>query len=215
MSEFNKYATELNELATGIFENYNKALEAYNEAVEAVKAPKPVTMYDGYSATAAAAEKAKRAAEDAKLKSNLATAEVNLHEAEKALHNGNRDITAIRDALSKSLNNKYSAKSEDVDNSVLTLLESDIMSAEEYVKLFNKAVQAENFTTARLIAAKAEKKKDENPVFAVIANKGKNLNGSQYLDTFDNLSEIYLRCSNTPSMIGYWEQLTKRMIDEF
>jgi hypothetical protein len=215
MSEFNHYARELNELATDNFENYNKALIAYNEAAEAVKAPKRVTMYDGFSATAAAAEKAQEAAREAKLKAELATAEMKLHEAEEKLQSGNRDITAIRDALTKSINSKYSAKSEDVDSNVISLLDSDIMSVDEFVQLFNKAVQAENYTTARLIAAKAEKKREENPAFALIASKGKALNGSQYLELFDNLSEVYLRCSNTPSMIGYWEQLTKRMIDEF
>ena len=205
MSDFKKYACELNELANELFDNYNKAKAEYDRAEELHrKHPERGGMVE-----------ATKAAEIAEAKAKYLSAQSELKEAETRLIHGNDSIISIRAALEKSIKSAYSANPEDVDNNVITLINSGILSDDEYIDLFNKAVNNGNTTTARLIAAKADENKNNRPLLGLIAEKGRSLNGSRELSKFDDLSEIYYRCSHNTAMIPYWEELTANMIDAF
>lgn len=126
---------------------------------------------------------------------------------------------SMRTELEKAISDKFAARPSDVDNDVLTLLNSSILTPSEYVRLFN---DASNPTMKRLIAHSAgeaaEKLKDDREAASVlrnVANAGVRYSGSQFLAAFDGLRDILRRTIRNPAMSKNYGDLAAPFLEVF
>lgn len=216
MSRFNKYARRLDEEAKKAFEEYRKAEREYHEAEKKVNSyPKGldgvVPQYQAEHARAQADFFEKR-------------------DAYKAAHSkfkgGSKVLSDIRSELEEAVNSVYAADPEKMDANTLELIRSGILNADEYTKLLEKAQSTENYTMCRLIgryaadaaAARADKFGNNDPEarqLRAVAAEGNTSNGSEYLDAFDSLANVFDRCTNNTALIDSWDSIVSEAIEEF
>lgn len=127
-----------------------------------------------------------------------------------------REVNKIRGELTAAVKVEYTARPGDVDRDTLTLMESGILTADEFENLMQLAT---NPTMKRLIAASAAKAAKTEPDetaaarLRCLAEAGKNLDGSETIELFDGVAETLQRSVDNPHMIPYWAELVEPMIE--
>ena len=211
MSKFNNYAKKLNEIANGTFEEYRRAEAAVKSAE---------SRYNAYP---------RRNGADPAYMAKSARAEADLAEARNAFDqmrrhlfdDKRREIAAVRAELEKAVFDAFAADPKSVDGNTLALMNSGIMTADEYSRLIDSAIASGNFTMTRLLAKSAadmaEKVNDSDVArsYRLVSHKGKGMDGREYLQAFDFLSDTFNRCERNFALAGKWDELTSPVVESF
>ena len=214
MSKFNSYGRKVDEIAKAAFEEYRKAEAAFKKAEEQrSKYPQRGGMVD-----------AQYAAKSARAQADYLEAKEAFTAAKRTFESHKSEIAALRKELVSELNDHYAADPAKLDSNTLELMKAGILKPNEYSKLMSKAQSEGNYTMARMIAKYAgdaaadmgkrygenDEKARELRAISYTANQN---NGSDTLQAFDLLSEVYTRSVNNPAMIDAWGQLTADAVE--
>ena len=212
MSKFNDYAKKMNEIANGTFEEYRRAEAAVKSAE---------SRYNAYP---------RRNGADPAYMAKSARAEADLAEARNAFDqmrrhlfdDKRREIAAVRAELEKTVFDAFAADPKAVDSNTLALMNSGIMTADEYSRLIDSAIASGNYTMTRLLAKSAadmaEKTTGDADVsrsYRLASHKGKGANGHEYLEAFDFLASTFNRCERNIALAGKWDELTAEVVESF
>lgn len=211
MSRFNSYAKRMNEIA-------NAAFAEYREKEAAVK-----------SAESRCNAFPRRNGADSSYLAKSARAEADLCEARNAFDqmrrhlfdDKRREIAAVRAELENALGDEYAADPSKVDMNTLALMNSGILTAAEYNRLIDASTAAGNHTMVRLLAQsakdRADKVNDSDTAreYRLVAQKGKGMDGRQYLEAFDYMGDVFNRCERNFSLAGKWDELTADVVESF
>ena len=211
MSRFNDYAKKLNEIANATFEEYRRAEAAVKSAESRYKAyPRRNGADPSYLAKSARAE------------ADFAEARNAFEQVRRHLFDDKRrEINAIRAELVTALGNEYAADPKAVDMNTLALMNSGILTAAEYNRLIDASTAAGNHTMVRLLAQsakdRADKVNDSDTAreYRLVAQKGKGMDGRQYLEAFDYMGDVFNRCERNFSLAGKWDELTSPVVESF
>lgn len=202
MSKYNKYYKEVDTLAKEHFKAIEKAEQKAKDAEEA---------YNFFKRENGSGEgfpmiKAKFLS----LEADYTTAKEELKNTMQEFAEGVTKVDAIGEELAEEIRNDYGVKPEDVDQNTLELLKSGIVTAEEYVRMFN---QANNPTMKRLIARYAEENATEEtrPTMQILKKLVEN--GDEYINNFSVLRDAFIRTTGNTAMIPYWEDLTAEIVN--
>lgn len=212
MSKFNGYARKVNEIANATFEEYRRAEAAVKSAE---------SRYNAYP---------RRNGADPAYMAKSARAEADLAEARNAFDqmrrhlfdDKRREIAAVRAELEKAVFDAFAADPKSVDSNTLALMNSGIMTANEYSRLIDSAIASGNYTMTRLLAKSAadmaERTKGDADVsrsYRLVSHKGKGMNGSEYMEAFDCLCRTFDRCERNFALSTKWNELTSPIMDSF
>ena len=211
MSKFNNYAKKLNEIANGAFEEYRRAEAAVKSAE---------SRYNAYP---------RRNGADPAYMAKSARAEADLAEARNAFDqmrrhlfdDKRREIAAVRVELEKAVFDAFAADPKSVDGNTLALMNSGIMTADEYSRLIDSAIASGNYTMTRLLAQSAanmaEKVTDSDVArsYRLVSHRGKGMDGREYLQAFDFLTDTFNRCERNFALSTKWDELTSPVVDSF
>ena len=211
MGKFNNYAQRMNEIA-------NAAFAEYREKEAAVKSAE--SRYNAYP---------RRNGADPAYMAKSARAEADLAEARNAFDqmrrhlfdDKRREIAAVRAELEKAVFDAFAADPKSVDNNTLALMNSGIMTADEYSRLIDSAMASGNYTMTRLLAKSAadmaEKVTDSDVArsYRLVSHKGKGMDGREYLQAFDFLADTFNRCERNFALSTKWDELTSPVVDSF
>ena len=211
MSRFNSYAKRMNEIA-------NAAFAEYREKEAAVKSAE--SRYNAYP---------RRNGADPAYMAKSARAEADLAEARNAFDqmrrhlfdDKRREIAAVRAELEKAVFDTFAADPKSVDGNTLALMNSGIMTADEYSRLIDSAIASGNFTMTRLLAKSAadmaEKVTDSDVArsYRLVSHKGKGMDGREYLQAFDFLTDTFNRCERNFALSTKWDELTSPVVESF
>ena len=211
MSRFNNYAKKLNEIANGTFEEYRRAEAAVKSAESRHNAyPRRNGADPAYMAKSARAE------------ADLAEARNAFDQMRRHLFDDKRrEIAAVRAELEKAVFDAFAADPKSVDGNTLALMNSGIMTADEYSRLIDSAIASGNFTMTRLLAKSAadmaEKVTDSDVArsYRLVSHKGKGMDGREYLQAFDFLTDTFNRCERNFALSTKWDELTSPVVDSF
>lgn len=211
MSKFNNYAKKLNEIANGTFEEYRRAEAAVKSAESRHNAyPRRNNADPAYMAKSARAE------------ADLAEARNAFDQMRRHLFDDKRrEIAAVRAELEKAVFDAFAADPKSVDGNTLALMNSGIMTADEYSRLIDSAIASGNFTMTRLLAKSAadmaEKVTDSDVArsYRLVSHKGKGMDGREYLQAFDFLADTFNRCERNFALSTKWDELTSPVVDSF
>jgi len=211
MSRFNNYAKKLNEIANATFTEYREKSDAVKSAE---------SRYNAYP---------RRSGADPAYMAKSARAEADLAEARNAFDqmrrhlfdDKRREIAAVRVELEKAVFDAFAADPKSVDANTLALMNSGIMTADEYSRLIDSAIASGNFTMTRLLAKSAadmaEKVTDSDVArsYRLVSHKGKGMDGREYLQAFDFLTDTFNRCERNFALSTKWDELTSPVVDSF
>lgn len=130
-------------------------------------------------------------------------------------------IKALRERLENALATHFLPNPAAVDGNLMAIVDSGVMSADEYARLFEQMVKNDNPTMARLIGAAAREaaENEKDPVkrsrLAAVAEAGKQCSADAYLKKFDTLVEMFTVCSRSGSMASSWDTYAGKHIDNF
>ena len=106
-----------------------------------------------------------------------------------------------------------------MDMAAIALMDSGIMKPHEYAKLMDEAVRSGNFTMQRLIAAKAGEMADKAKTdeaargYNAVFLRGRNVDGSEYVQAFDTVVYLFDRCLKNPGLYAKWDELVQPVRD--
>ena len=211
MSRFNNYAKKLNEIANATFTEYREKSDAVKSAESRYNAyPRRNGADPAYMAKSARAE------------ADLAEARNAFDQMRRHLFAGKRrEIAAVRVELGKAVFDAFAADPKSVDANTLALMNSGIMTADEYSRLIDSAIASGNFTMTRLLAKSAadmaEKVTDSDVArsYRLVSHKGKGMDGREYLQAFDFLTDTFNRCERNFALSTKWDELTSPVVDSF
>lgn len=216
MSKFNKYAKQADEIA-------KESFKAYKEAAEALK--KAEDQQRTYPERAGIVT-AEYAAKSARAKADYLTAKENMKAAQRNMESVYRQIQQIKRDLAADLDSSFAADPAQIDPAVMDLLKSGILKPAEYERLYNSAASADNHTMMRIIGkyakdvADAENAKhvlsaQDAATLRVLAANSRNITGSEYLDSYHAIEDVYDRCTRNPGMIDHWDELLSEIVTDF
>ena len=197
----------------------NAAFAEYREKEAAVKSAE--SRYKAYP---------RRNGADPAYMAKSARAEADLAEARNAFDqmrrnqfdDKRREIAAVRAELEKAVFDAFAADPKSVDANTLALMNSGIMTADEYSRLIDSAIASDNYTMTRLLAQSAadmaEKTTGDADVsrsYRLASHKGKGANGHEYMEAFDFLASTFNRCERNFALTGKWDELTSPVVDSF
>ena len=211
MGKFNNYAQRMNEIA-------HAAFAEYREKEAAVKSAE--SRYNAYP---------RRNGADPAYMAKSARAEADLAEARNAFDqmrrhlfdDKRREIAAVRAELEKTVFDAFAADPKAVDTNTLALMNSGIMTADEYSRLIDSAIASGNYTMTRLLAQSAanmaEKVTDSDVArsYRLVSHKGKGMDGREYLQAFDFLADTFNRCERNFALTTKWDELTSPVVESF
>ena len=216
MSKFNSYVRKVDELARKAFKEYNEAADKLKRA-EAQSREYP--QRSGLVNT------------DYQVKSTRAHADYleakeQMDRAKRNMDSYNDNVAIIRKELAATLTDAFAADPSQIDTNVLTLLQSGILTADEYGRLMDVAAKADNHTMMRVIARFARTAADEvakeygqGDVTAkqlrTVAHRGSTDLATSKLQEFDALADIFRRTMRNTAMIGSWDQLAGPIVEGF
>lgn len=211
MSKFNNYARKMNEIANATFEEYRRAEAAVKSAESRHNAyPRRNNADPAYMAKSARAE------------ADLAEARNAFDQMRRHLFDDKRrEIAAVRAELEKAVFDAFAADPKSVDSNTLALMNSGIMTADEYSRLIDSAIASGNYTMTRLLAKSAadmaEKVTDSDVArsYRLVSHKGKGMDGREYLQAFDFLADTFNRCERNFALSTKWDELTSPVVDSF
>lgn len=207
--DLNDYARKADGIARNAFAKYRKAEKIYQEAEKRVKEyPERfgVVSYDYQM-------------KSMKAKADLQDAKELYKTAKREFENSKGDMWKVRKELAAEIEEVFSANPDHVDRNTVELLKSGIVNADEYQRLIQKAKADGNPTMTRLIgkyagiAAKERSEKygdsdAEAQALRVVEYDSRLNTGEEYLESFDNMIEIYNKCVNNPGIIDHWDEFT-------
>lgn len=214
MSIFNKYGRKADNIAREAFKEYKAAEDAYNKARETAR---EYPRRHG-------AVTAEYAANVARAEANLIEATAKYNKAKDMLQDRKRDIAAIRNELSKEINNYYCADPTKLDGHTIELLKSGVLNPNEYLNLMNKARSENNHTMERVIAKYASDAAEEEANrsgtdsktasdFRAVSYMVKKDYGKAELANYDVIAECYRRTADNTTMIDKWDELTQGAVE--
>ena len=211
MGKFNNYAKKLNEIANATFTEYREKSDAVKSAESRHNAyPRRNNADPAYMAKSARAE------------ADLAEARNAFEQMRRHLFDDKRrEIAAVRAELEKAVFDAFAADPKSVDNNTLALMNSGIMTANEYSRLIDSAIASGNYTMTRLLAKSAadmaEKVNDSDVArsYRLVSHKGKGVDGREYLQAFDFLTDTFNRCERNFALSTKWDELTSPVVDSF
>lgn len=201
MSKFNTYARRLDETAKEFFKEFTEAHAKLEKAKMARRLAQGAVEQTRRDADLLEAQ----GAFDATM-SNWAD------RGERALHD-------LRGELEGAIAAAFAVNPADVDQNVVTLLNSGICTSADFERLLK---DADNSTMQRLILSHIEKtatSPDVDPAerraLNVLLHDGQGSMGGAMLENFDALGGVFHRCLRNPSMIPRWDDLTAGAIENF
>jgi len=216
MSKFNSYAKKVDEMAKAAFEAYRKAETAYKKAEEKARQyPQRNGFVD-----------AEYAAKSARAQADFLEAKQAYEAAKRTFRDSETQFNGMRNELAAAIEDAYSADPAQLDTATLELLKSGILNAGEYTKLLEQAKAASNPTMVRMIgkyagdAAKARGESHgmndrEATALRMAEYNSRSYTGGDRLQAFDNMVELYHRCTNNPGMIDHWDEFTAETVENF
>ncbi len=172
-----------------------------------------------------------RLAQKARAKADYEDAKANLEAAKALLRSMNLDVGQIRKELAAAIEDEYIAKPSQIDTNTLELLKSGILKPGEYSSLMNAAKEKNNHTMVRMIAryaGEAAELEEKSPstldatkqhetlaTLRAVSELGKNVDGSEYLKTFDSLAGAFEKCTENTAMIDSWDSITADTVENF
>lgn len=215
-TKFNSYAKKLDEQARAAFKAYRDAEAAYKKAEQKAREyPQRHGMVD-----------AQYAAKSARAQADFLEAKQAYDTARRAFRDSDTQFNGMRSELAAAINDAYSVDPAALDSATLELLKSGIMNASEYTKLLEQAKANNNPTMVRMIgkyaadAAKARGEKygqndKEAQALRMAEYNSRSYTGGDRLQAFDNMVELYHRCTNNPGMIDHWNEFTAETVENF
>ena len=211
MSKFNGYARKVNEIANAAFAEYREKEAAVKSAESRCNAfPRRNNADPAYMAKSARAE------------ADLCEARNAFDQMRRHLFDDKRrEIAAVRAELEKAVFDAFAADPKAVDMNTLALMNSGILTAAEYNRLIDASTAAGNHTMVRLLAQsakdRADKVNDSDTAreYRLVAQKGKGMDGRQYLEAFDYMGDVFNRCERNFSLAGKWDELTADVVESF
>ena len=212
MSRFNGYARKVNEIANAAFAEYREKEAAVKSAESRYKAyPRRNGADPSYLAKSARAE------------ADFAEARNAFDQMRRHLFDDRRkEIASVREELEKAVFDAFAADPKAVDGNTLALMNSGIMTADEYSRLIDSAIASGNYTMTRLLAKSAadmaERTKGDADVsrsYRLVSHKGKGANGHEYMEAFDFLTSTFNRCERNFALAGKWGELTADVVENF
>jgi hypothetical protein len=216
MSKFNSYAKKLDEQARAAFKAYRDAEAAYKKAEQKAK---EYPQRGGFV-------NADYAAKSARAQADFLEAKQAYETARRTFRESDTQFNAMRRELAAAIDDAYSADPAQLDTATLELLKSGILTGSEYAKLLEQAKAASNPTMVRMIgryAGEAAKARGEShgmndreaTALRMAEYNSRSYTGGDRLQAFDNMVELYHRCTNNPAMIDHWDELTQEAITNF
>ena len=211
MSKFSSFARKMDEIAHATFTEYREKSDAVKSAESRHNAyPRRNNADPAYMAKSARAE------------ADLAEARNAFDQMRRHLFDDKRkEIAAVRAELEKAVFDAFAADPKSVDGNTLALMNSGIMTADEYSRLIDSAIASGNFTMTRLLAKSAadmaEKVTDSDVArsYRLVSHKGKGMDGREYLQAFDFLTDTFNRCERNFALSTKWDELTSPVVDSF
>ena len=131
------------------------------------------------------------------------------------------EIKKLRNQLENEIQEEFSAKPEQIDQNTLELLKSGILEPREYSRLLENS----NLTMRRIIGQYAREKADEimktngqnDPKAAELLSveyQSRQNEGTQFLNNYDALTNVFARCINNPAMIRQWDTLVSPLMED-
>ena len=211
MSKFNHFIRQINDIAAEAFKEYAAAETAYKNA-ESKKNAYPRRNGLGADYTA----------KSARYEADYAEALAAYDKFRKNGFYGYRQrMDEVRKEFVAAVESHFTADPAALDMATLELLKSGILSAAEYNRLMDKAINDNNHTMARMIGqhakAAAENTTDRDTATALrsVSYKSNGMNGSNYVEAFDFVTHLYDRCSNNPALYAKWDELAGEVIEKF
>lgn len=216
MSNFNQFAKRANEICKAAFAEHNSLAENVSRCQ---------AKLDQYPY---------RSVADAEYLANQAKARAAHLEAEsdyKAFKGAGFDkvkkqLAELRAELSAAVDKTYAVNPSAVDMSTIELLKSGIMTSKDYISLVESAIDAKNYTMARMIGKYAKDKSDaiiikdgrfndEAKTLTAVYLRANRETGSEYLEKFDLLSVAFDKTTKNPLMIQAWDSMTENIVENF
>ncbi len=216
MSKFNGYAKKLDEQARAAFKAYRDAEAAYKKAEQKAREyPQRNGMVN-----------ADYAAKSARAQADFLEAKQAYETARRTFRESDTQFNAMRRELAAAIDDAYSADPAQLDTATLELLKSGILTGSEYAKLLEQAKAASNPTMVRMIgryAGEAAKARGEShgmndreaTALRMAEYNSRSYTGGDRLQAFDNMVELYHRCTNNPAMIDHWDRFTAETVENF
>jgi hypothetical protein len=216
MSKFNSYAKKLDEQARAAFKAYRDAEAAYKKAEQKAREyPQRNGMVN-----------ADYAAKSARAQADFLEAKQAYETARRTFRESDTQFNAMRRELAAAIDDAYSADPAQLDTATLELLKSGILTGSEYAKLLEQAKAASNPTMVRMIgryAGEAAKARGEShgmndreaTALRMAEYNSRSYTGGDRLQAFDNMVELYHRCTNNPAMIDHWDRFTAETVEKF
>lgn len=216
MSKFNGYAKKLDEQARAAFKAYRDAEAAYKKAEQKAREyPQRNGMVN-----------ADYAAKSARAQADFLGAKQAYETARRTFRESDTQFNAMRRELAAAIDDAYSADPAQLDTATLELLKSGILTGSEYAKLLEQAKAASNPTMVRMIgryAGEAAKARGEShgmndreaTALRMAEYNSRSYTGGDRLQAFDNMVELYHRCTNNPAMIDHWDEFTAETVENF
>lgn len=216
MSRFNDYAKKLDEQAKAAFKAYRDAEAAYKKAEARAK---EYPQRNGFV-------NADYVAKSARAQADFLEAKQAYETARRTFRDSDRQFDGMRKELAAAIEDAYSADPAQLDSNTLELLKSGILNAGEYSKLLEQAKAANNPTMVRMIgryAGEAAKARGEShgqsdreaQALRMAEYSSRSYTGGDRLQAFDNMVELYHRCTNNPGMIDHWGEFTAETVENF
>lgn len=211
MGNFREYLDRANETAKQAFGEYLGCKKKYEQAKERLNnTPMGVTL--------------REQADFSRVKADYNECSDDFRIAKKNFAGYVEVFKEIKAELADAVEKRYTVNPVDVDTATLALLNSGILKTADYEKLMDDAIKERNITMIRLIAdatekATAEYKGREMSPEALrmraVVTRGKALNGQNYLERFDTLSDLFRRCTENDYMITKWDDFVSEIKFDF
>lgn len=208
MSQFNEYAQQFDAIAKENFSKLEASRNEYEEAKRLFENCKP----DGTAV---------KIAEKELLKATYLQKEENFRKLKNNLDRNDLYFKDVRAGLENAVAEAYSMDSDFVDEKVMTLLNSGLMTANEYEKLLEKQIAKGNITMARVIAGAAKMKadnvkdRDEARALRAVAALDPKRKSRIYIDNLNAMMDAYFRAIRNPALIKQWDKLIGEAIRNF
>ncbi len=203
MSKYNHYAKRYDDIARSVFNDYKKVSADY-ETAKAAYENHPYRHAVGLIP-------AENAASLAQAKVDMLKAEVQLNAAKINLNDAGNRIREIQKELNEALDRDYRINPADVNMATIEILKSGMLRPEEYGKMI--ADNQSNPTMCRMIgqyalqAYSTATDREARAHLIAAVHDSRNIDGSNYKQTFDDLCLIYDKCVKHPALFDRWDEI--------
>ena len=214
MSRFNEYARKADAYAKAVFEEH-AAAESKLKAAESKRNAFPRKNGLGYEYDA----------KSARFEAEYQEAKAEYEKLRREMRDYKADgFKPIRKELETAISDAFAANPEHLDMATLELVRSGILSANEYSRLIDKAIEAGNPTMVRVLsqyasnrAAEATQANDTDTAraFRAVAYQGNSVNGNSYLEAFDAMTSCFNRCMKNTALMSHWDELNGEIVENF